>query len=62
MPLVYIYFLNMNKQNKESHSTYLAVVESRLQTFMFPPRNSDGSNFLEWINDVRTVLSVEDLA
>ena len=37
-------------------------MESRLQALLFPPLNSDGSNFLEWINDAKTVLSAEDLA
>lgn len=52
----------MNTYNRESHSTYPTVVESRLQALLFPPLNSDGSNFLEWIHDAKTVLSAEDLA
>ena len=37
-------------------------MESRLQALLFPPLNSDGSNFLEWINDAKIVLSAENLA
>jgi hypothetical protein len=37
-------------------------MESRLQALMFPPLSVDGSNFLEWINDAKTVLSAENLA
>jgi hypothetical protein len=29
---------------------------------MFPPLSVDVTNFLEWINDVKTVLSAENLA
>lgn len=29
---------------------------------MFSPLNYDGSNFLEWLNDAKTVLIAEDLA
>jgi len=36
--------------------------ESRLQPLMFVALNSDGSNFQEWLNDAKTVLSAEDLA
>ena len=52
----------MNRYIRETHATYPTVVESRLQTLMFPPLNADGSNFMEWINDAKTILSVEDLA
>ena len=53
----------MNRFNRETHATLApAVVESRLQALMFPPLSSDGTNFLEWINDAKTVLSAEDLA
>ena len=38
------------------------MVESRLQNLLFSPLHDDGSNFLEWINDARTVLCAEDLA
>ena len=37
-------------------------LESRLQPLMFVALNSDGSNFLEWLNDTKTVLAAEDLA
>ena len=37
-------------------------MESRLQALLFPPLNYDGSNFLEWMNDAKIVLSAEDLA
>ena len=36
--------------------------ESRLQPLVFATLNSDGSNFLEWLNDAKTVLAAEDLA
>lgn len=53
----------MHRFNRETHATLgPAVVESRLQALMFPPLSSDGNNFLEWINDAKTVLSAEDLA
>ena len=38
------------------------MAESRLQNLLFAPLKSDGSNFLEWLNDARTVLCAEDLA
>ena len=38
------------------------MVESRLQNLLFSPLQADGSNFLEWINDARTILCAEDLA
>ena len=38
------------------------MVESRLLNLLFSPLHLDGSNFLEWINDARTVLCAEDLA
>ena len=47
---------------RETHSTYPTIVESKPQALMFPTLNSDGSNFLEWINDAKTLLSAEDLA
>ena len=52
----------MNTYYRESHSIYQAAVDSRFQAFMFPPLNSNGSNFLDWINDARIVLSAEELA
>jgi hypothetical protein len=53
----------MYRFNRESHATLgPTVVESRLQALMFTPLSSDGNNFLEWINDAKTVLSAEDLA
>ena len=53
----------MYRFNRETHATLgPAVVEHRLQALMFPPLNSDGTNFLEWIHDARTVLNAEDLA
>ena len=42
--------------------THPIMVESRLQNLLFSPLHADGSNFLEWINDARTVLCAEDLA
>ena len=38
------------------------MIESRLQNLLFSLLQADGSNFLEWINDARTVLCAEDLA
>ena len=29
---------------------------------MFAPLSADGSNFLEWVNDAKVLLSAEDLA
>ena len=52
----------MNRYNKQSQSTPSPATESRLQALLFPQLNSDGSNFLEWVNDAKLFLSVEDLA
>ena len=52
----------MHRHNRESHTTYPAAVDSCLQALMLAPLNSNGSNFLEWINDVRIILNGEDLA
>jgi hypothetical protein len=46
----------------ESMSTQHTFLESRMQSLMFTPLSSDGTNFLEWVNDARTVLSADDLA
>ena len=43
---------------KQSHRT----LRNELQALMFPPLSVDGTNFLEWINDAKTVLSAENLA
>ena len=43
-------------------STQPTFIENRMQSLMFAPLNADGSNFLEWINDAKTVLSADDLA
>ena len=51
----------MNTYSRESHITYPAAVDSCFQALMFAPLNSDGSNFLEWINDARIILNTEDL-
>jgi hypothetical protein len=59
---IFLKTCTINRYIRETHATYPTVVESRLQTLMFPPLNSDGSNFMEWINDAKTILSVEDLA
>jgi hypothetical protein len=42
-------------------SSSSAPSEPRLQPLQFNPLHSDGSNFLEWLNDAKTVLSAEDL-
>ena len=52
----------MNRYNRQSRATPPPVMESRLQALLFPQLNSDGSNFLEWVNDAKSVLSAEDLA
>ena len=52
----------MYKQTRESHATNTNMVESRLQTLIFPPLNTDGSNFLEWVIDPKTFLNAKDLA
>ena len=33
-----------------------------MHALMFAPLSSDGSNFLEWVNDAKVLLSAEDLA
>ena len=38
------------------------VFENRMQSLQFNPLNANGSNFLEWVNDAKTVLCVGDLA
>ena len=37
-------------------------LESRLQPLQFNALHSDGSNFLEWMNNAKTVLAAEDLS
>ena len=37
-----------------------STLETRLQPLMFSPLNSDGSHFLEWLNDAKTVLAADD--
>lgn len=37
-------------------------LESRLQALSFTPLNSNGSNFLEWVNDAKVVLAADDLS
>lgn len=36
--------------------------EARIQSLLFIGLNSDGSNFLEWVNDAKIILSADDLA
>ena len=43
-------------------SSSSAPIESRLQPLQFNAFHSDGSNFLEWMNDAKTVLATEDLS
>lgn len=43
-------------------SSSSAPSESRLQPLQFNALHSDGSKFLEWLNDAKTVLAAEDLA
>ena len=52
----------MNTHTRDSHAIKTPMVESRLQTLLFPPLNTDGSNFFKWVNDAKTILSAEDLA
>ena len=52
----------MNRYNRQSQTTPPAVMESRLQALLFPQLNSNDSNFLEWVNDAKSVLSAENLA
>ena len=33
-----------------------------MHVLLFTPLNADGSNFLEWENDAKVLLSAEDLA
>lgn len=33
-----------------------------MHALVFGPLNSDGSNFLEWVNDAKVLLNAEDLA
>jgi hypothetical protein len=44
----------------EAMSTQPTFIEGRMQSLMFAPLNSDGSNFLKWVNDEKTVLSAND--
>ena len=52
----------MNRYNKQSQSTPPPVTDSRFQALLFPQLNSDGPNFLEWVNDAKPFLSAENLA
>ena len=36
--------------------------ESKMYALMFAPLSSDGSNFLEWVDNAKVLLSAEDLA
>ena len=60
--MVYSYSSNINPYPRESHTTYPAAVDSRFQALMFTPLNSDGSNFLKWINDAQIISNAEVLA
>ena len=51
-----------NIYTRISMFTKTSFTESKMHALMFAPLSSDGSNFLEWVNDVRVLLSAEDLA
>lgn len=46
----------------ETMSTKPTFIENSMLSLMFTPLNADGSNFLEWVNDAKTVLCADDLA
>lgn len=46
----------------EIMSTKPTFIENIMQSLMFTPLSADGTNFLEWVNDAKTVLSADDLA
>ena len=37
-------------------------IENKMQSLMFSPLQANGSNFLKWTHDAKTVLSADDLA
>jgi hypothetical protein len=47
---------------REIMSTKTTFLESRMQSLLFNPLSADGTNFLEWINDAKTVLNAEGIA
>lgn len=51
-----------NLDNLVGMSTQTFSLDSRLQPLFFIALNSNGSNFLDWLNDAKTVLSAENLA
>ena len=52
----------MSKHKRESHATLPLALEPKIQALGFPPLNSDGSNFLQWVNNAKTILNAQDLA
>lgn len=44
--------------NTTTHASYFS---NKIQSLAFAPLNSDGSNYLEWINDAKVVLSADEL-
>ena len=52
----------MSRHKRESHATLPLALEPKIQALAFPPLNSDGSNFLQWVNNAKTILNAEDLA
>jgi len=46
----------------ESISAQPTFQESNFQSLRFMPLHVNGTNFLEWVNDAKTVLSADDLA
>ena len=51
-----------NTHSRISMSTKPSFTESKMHALMFAPLRSDGSNFLEWVNDAKVLLSAKDLA
>lgn len=49
-------------ENPVVMTTQSSSLETCLQLLMFSPLNSNGSNFLEWLNDAKIVLAANDLA
>lgn len=51
-----------NLDNTEVMSTQSTAVDFHLHTLFSTSLNLDRSNFMEWLNDAKAVLSAEDLA
>ena len=52
----------MSSHRIEVMSTKASFTENKMHALLFTPLSADGSNFLEWENDAKVLLSAEDLA